>query len=359
MSNNLGDLIAIGRKAKGLTQAELGELVGVTQVTINRYESGDREPDSGMLRALAHALGITERALRHGDRFHGALAVDAHMRRQKSTKASLWRRVEAELNLLRVHSSLLFEEVSLRSEQRVPTFDPEFTAPFDAARLVRAQWRLPIGPVTNLVRWMEAAGCLIFEDDFGTHRIDGMSQWVGDHPVVLLNSVATPDRRRLTLAHELGHLVLHSNEVSEDIETQANEFAAEFLMPEAAIRSELRRKDLGTLLDLKREWGVSMQAIFERAYRLGLATPAERTAFYKAMNARGWKTKEPGSETVPLERPQLPASIGEALRTKGLTDDEMNELSGYTAGAMNPFKPVERHLQAVQTVPTASRRPLG
>lgn len=348
--NDLGDLIAIGRKAKGLTQAELGEIVGVTQVAINRYESGDREPDDHMVRSLAEALGLTERLLRHGDRFRGALGVEAHMRRQKSTKASLWRRIEADLNLLRAHSSLLFEEVSLHADRRIPTFDPEYTSPAEAAGLVRAQWQLPIGPVANLVRWMEAAGCLIFEKDFGTHRIDGMSQWIGDHPVVLLNSTATPDRRRLTLAHELGHLTLHSNEVTDDAETQANEFAAEFLMPEAAIRSELRRRDLGTLLDLKREWGVSMQAVFERAHHFGMVTAAERMAFYKALNARGWKIKEPMADVVPFERPRLPASIGENLRMKGFTDDEIDDLAGYTRGAANPFRTAGRRLQVIQDV---------
>lgn len=345
--SNLGDLLAIGRKARGLTQAELGSIVGVTQVAINRYESGDRDPDDEMVRALAKALGITERLLRHGDRFQGALAVEAHMRRQKSTKASIWRRVEADLNLLRVHASLLFEEVSLRSEQSVPTFDPEYTSPDDAARFVRAQWRMPIGPVVNLVRWMEAAGCLIFEEDFGTRRIDGLSQWVSDYPVILLNATVPPDRRRLTLAHELGHLTLHTNDTHEDAEGQANAFAAEFLMPEVAIRSELRRRDLGTLLDLKREWGVSMQAIFERAYQLGIASAAERTSFYKAMNVRGWKTNEPGSEAIPSERPQLAPSIGDALRSRGLTDDEIDTLAGYADGRGNPFRPVTRHLQAV------------
>jgi transcriptional regulator with XRE-family HTH domain len=43
--SGLGDLITVVRKARGVTQAELGEKLGVTQVTINRYESGAREPD--------------------------------------------------------------------------------------------------------------------------------------------------------------------------------------------------------------------------------------------------------------------------------------------------------------------------
>jgi Zn-dependent peptidase ImmA (M78 family)/transcriptional regulator with XRE-family HTH domain len=345
--STIGELLTVARRARGMTQAELGEQVGVSQVTINRYESGDREPNEAMVRRLAAVLGVTERFLLHGERYRGALLVDAHMRRQKSTKASLWRMAEAKLNLLRAHASLLFEEVALVAEQRVPTFDPEFTGPDEAARLVRAQWHLPIGPVRNLVRWMEAAGCLVFDEDLGTPRIDGLSQWVGDYPVVLVNAQAAPDRRRLTLAHELGHLVLHANDIPDDAERQANEFAAEFLMPEAVIRPQLRRLDYGRLFDLKREWGVSIQAIFERAHQLGLVTADERRAFYRGLNARGWKTKEPRAADVPLEQPELPASIGAALRAKGFSVEEIDALAGYAAGTANPFRPPNRRLSVV------------
>ena len=343
----LGDVLAVCRKAQGLTQAELGSLVGVSQVAINRYEAGEREPDDAIIGKLADALGVTERLLRHGASFRGAIAVDAHMRRQKTTKASHWRHTEARLNMLRLHSSFLFEEVSIHSEQQVPTFDPEYTCPEHAARHVRAQWRLPIGPVVNLTRWLEAAGCLVFEEHFGTHRIDGVSQWVGDHPVILANATTTTDRRRLTLAHELGHLALHSNETHEDMEGQANSFAAEFLMPEAAIRNDLRSVDLGHLLDLKREWGVSMQALFERSYRLGLVTASARTSFYKAMNARGWKTQEPGGATLAVERPAVPQHIGTAMADRGLTNEDIDRTAGYQPGGDNPFRPARTRLRAI------------
>ena len=336
--NTLGDVLTIARKARGLTQSDLAEAVGLTQPAINRYESGDRDPDTDMLAKLAGALGVTEQLLVHGSRFRGALAVEAHMRRQATTKASAWRRMEARLNLLRVHASFLFEEVSITSEQHVPTFDAEFTTAEDAARMVRAQWRMPMGPVVNLTRWLEAAGCLVFEEDFGTPRIDGLSQWVGDHPVVLLNAGVAPDRKRLTLAHELGHLVLHSNGPTEDMEGQATAFAAEFLMPASEIRAELRHLDLGKLLDLKREWGVSMQALLERAYRMGLANTEARTKFYKAMNARGWKTNEPGIEFIMRETPGLPAHIGKTLKARGFTDKQAATIAGYADPADNPFR---------------------
>jgi Zn-dependent peptidase ImmA (M78 family)/DNA-binding XRE family transcriptional regulator len=343
--SGFGDVLAIARKARGMTQAEVAEAVGVTQVAINRYEAGERDPDETIVAGLAATLGVTHRLLRHGDRFRGALAMDAHMRRQKTTKASLWRRLEARLNLLRVHSSFLFEEVSLRSEQQVPTFDSEYTRPEDAARLVRAQWRLPIGPVTNMTRWLESAGCLVFEEDFGTQRVDGVSQWVGDHPVILINAALVTDRKRLTLGHELGHLVLHSTEPSEDMESQANTFASEFLMPEAVIRSELRRVDLGTLIELKREWGVSIQALYERAYRMGLVTASARSMFYKSLNARGWKTQEPASSAIPAERPELLTHIGDALKAKGLTDEQMAEVAGFAIASENPFQPARSGLR--------------
>ena len=345
--SGIGEVLTIARKSRGMTQAELAEAVGLTQAAINRYEAGERDPDEMIVAALADALGVTQRLLRHGDRFRGALAVDAHMRRQKTTKASLWRRLEARLNLLRVHASFLFEEVSLRSEQQVPTFDPEFTRPEDAARLVRAQWRLPIGPVSSLTRWLESAGCLVFEEDFGTQRIDGMSQWVGDHPVILINNELVTDRKRLTLAHELGHLVLHSVEPTDDMEGQANTFASEFLMPEAVIRAELRHVDLGTLVELKREWGLSIQALYERAYRLGLVTATARTAFYKSLNARGWKTREPVSNAIPPERPALAAHIGESLLANGLSAEQIADVAGFAVASENPFQPSRSGLRLV------------
>jgi Zn-dependent peptidase ImmA (M78 family) len=345
--SGLGDVLAIARKARGLTQTELAELVGVTQPTINRYESGDRDPEPEVLVKLASTLGVTEDLLTHGNRFRGALAVDAHMRRLKTTKASAWRQMEARLNLLRVHASFLFEEVSIASEQHVPAFDADFTSPEDAARMVRAQWRMPMGPVVNLTRWLESAGCLVFEEDFGTQRIDGLSQWVGDHPVVLLNANAPVDRKRLTGAHELGHLVLHSNGPTEDMEAEANAFAAEFLMPANEIRAELHRIDLGKLIELKREWGVSMQALLERAYRMKLITPEARTKFYKMMNARGWKTKEPGVEFLVAEKPSLPAHIGNALKNKGFTERQAAALAGYADPDDNPFRPVSNRLRVV------------
>lgn len=344
----LGDALLVARKARGFTQDDICAQLGITQATLSRYENDLRLPDAQALARFADIYGVTVDFLQYGQRFQGALAIDAHMRRQKTAKASLWRRLEARLNMYRLHASLLFEEVSLLSESIIPTFDPEDTSPVDAALMTRAQWRMPIGPVLHLTRWLEAAGCIIIQEDFGTTRVDGLSQWIGDHPIIFVNSALPTDRKRLTLAHELGHLTLHSSMVTSEMEVEASAFAAEFLMPEHVIKCELRNLSLGKIIDLKREWAVSMQAIYERAYRLGLVGSGDRADFYRKLNARGWKVREPVGDELAVEQPELAQQIGARMRERGLSDVEIARMAGFApATSDNPFCPQLQRLHAV------------
>ena len=149
--SDLGEVLTTARRASGLTQEELAEKAGVTQAALSRYENGLREPDDQTLELLARALGVTPRFVKHPGRVRGAVAVDAHMRRRATAPATAWKRLEARLNMLRMHASMLAEEIQIRSNNRVPTFDPIDTTPAAAARMVRMQWNMPIGPVRNLI----------------------------------------------------------------------------------------------------------------------------------------------------------------------------------------------------------------
>ena len=329
--SDLGEVLTTARRASGLTQEELAEKAGVTQAALSRYENGLREPDDDTLELLATALGVTTRFVKHAGRVRGAVAVDAHMRRRATAPATAWKRLEARLNMLRMHASMLAEEIQIRSINRVPTFDPIDTTPDAAARMVRMQWNMPIGPVRNLMGWLESAGCLIVEESFGTPRGEGMSQWIGGQPVIYVNADAPTDRKRLTLAHELGHLVLHSTEMVEEVEEQANKFAAEFLMPIDVIKPQLRNLRIEMLPDLKRKWGVSMAALIERAYRAGLLAPSKRVQMYKIFGSRGWRTTEPISDELPVEKPSLAEAIAQALSDRGLTTQEVAGIAGFAS----------------------------
>lgn len=347
MSSCIGDLLLVLRRARSITQEELATEVGITQAALSRYEHNLREPDQETFEKLAAVLGVTVDFLQHDFRMEGAIAADAHMRRQKTTKPADWKRVEARLNVVRMHSSYLLERAPLNSPNFVIQVDPDDVHPHQAAAMLRASWRMPIGPVRNLTRWVESAGVIVVEEDFGTHRIDGMSQWAGDHAVIVVNSGMPTDRKRLTMAHELGHLVLHSRYVDPDAEDQANAFAAEFLMPEHLIAPLLTKLTMGKLLDLKTEWGVSMQALYERAYRLGKVSAEDRSKFYRQLNSRGWKTREPGADRVVAEVPELAISVGQQLSNSGLTDAEISQIVGVKEGATTPFDVPRRTLQIV------------
>ncbi len=107
------------------------------------------------------------------------------------------------------------------------------------------------------------------------------------NPVVLLNSSHTPQRQRFTLAHELGHFLLHvldpmhidrnyvyfrsgSSALAIDPkEIQANQFAAEILMPRDFLLEDLNREKINTDLSneeilikqLANDYNVSEQAM--------------------------------------------------------------------------------------------------
>ncbi|MFE3202875.1 helix-turn-helix domain-containing protein [Embleya sp. NPDC059237] len=348
--NGLGEAITTARRALGATQEELAAAAGVTQAALSRYEKGMREPEAEVLSRLAHALGVTKQFLRNAGAVRGAMAVDAHMRKRATAKPTTWRQLEAKLNMYRMHVRYLMEEVSLQALQQIPTFDPIDTDPADAARMLRMQWRMPIGPVQPLTPWMEAAGCIVLSEDFGTARVDGLSQWIDDYPIVLINSSAPVDRVRLTLGHELGHLCLHASEVTPTLEEDATRFAAELLMPEEVIRPQLRNLSLGRLHDLKREWGVSMQALIERARDLDVITMDKRTSLYKSLSNKGWRMREPLSDELVIEEPALAISIGDAMEAKGLTRDEIAEMAGFSEASLNTvFAAPVRHLRAIPT----------
>ena len=125
---------------------------------------------------------------------------------------------------------------------RFKQFDlAEFENPAAVARLVRGTWLMPPGPVRNVTESIEEAGGMVVFSDFGTRQIDAISEWVpGSRPLFLINSNASIpwDRMRLTLAHELGHVLMHTFP-SPTMEEEANAFAAELLMPRKEIKPYL------------------------------------------------------------------------------------------------------------------------
>jgi len=64
----IGKFISALRKEKGFTQAQLAEMLGITDKAISKWETGRSMPDSGLINELCGILGISVNELFAGER---------------------------------------------------------------------------------------------------------------------------------------------------------------------------------------------------------------------------------------------------------------------------------------------------
>lgn len=344
-----GQMITLAREAKGMTQRALAARLCVTQATISRYESGWVEIPTEHVAALSAILGRPESFFFWNERLYGASCL-FHRRRQKLALRDL-KKIHAQVNLLRMQAARLLRHAKVTSDYSFHRLDVyKLGSPEEAARRLRQLWQLPTGPVRNVVNCIEGAGGVVFRCAFGTDKVDGISQWPLDSsdlpPVFFISDAVPGDRERWTLAHEIGHIVMH-HLPTDDPEADANRFAAEFLMPSAEIGHELRGLTLPKAAALKGHWKVSMQAIIRWAHVLGRISQNQYEYLYKLMGARGYRTCEPVlivreeptllGEVLRVHRRASGVSIGELSEYMGLLEDDFQSEYLHNSGRVRLF----------------------
>lgn len=234
-------------------------------------------------------------------------ACESFYRRKKSgLSAGLLNECDARMNIKRLHVEKLIKAADFERAS-LPHLDPdEFEGGArEVARHLRRLWKVPRGPIKNLSKYVEDAGCVVVMFDFGTRKIDGVSVIADDGtPIIFLNKDLSPARLRLTLAHELGHIVMHRIP-KPDMEAEAFDFGGELLMPEAEIRSSFYPLDLDRLARLKLYWQVSMAALLQHAKRLGAVNERYYTYLRTQMSRFGYLTQEPHEDLIEVEKPSL------------------------------------------------------
>jgi len=116
----------------------------------------------------------------------------------------------------------------------------------------------------------------IMDDELSGYIEPRRNSWV-----IGVNAFHHPNRQRFTIAHEIGHFVLHKPSERiiditfarraggrDRIENEADEFAAKLLMPEATVRS-LIASGLSSLEALANHFRVSLMAVKYRVQSLG------------------------------------------------------------------------------------------
>lgn len=341
------------RQLAGLTKKELAEAVGVTPAAIGQYEAGTNGVRPSLISRLAEVLDFPIEFFAAG-RPHGKLdASMVHFKSLRSTrnyqrdKAKSFAEQVWELAYV-IERYVVLPPVDLPgfiSEAAYPS-EPLSRIPQEAARELRQHWDLGTGPISHLVRHIEARGVVtVFSgSDPDSTTVDAYSTSRLSRPVIVLTTNRADDVywHRFSAAHELGHLIIHDDIAPGDPqqEREADAFAAEFLTPEDSIAPELpQRVDFARLLTLQRAWGVSIKSLIRRSRELGLISESSATRAYQRLNV---VRDQPGYRGEPVirylgEQPAMLSQAFDVALSEGLTMAKLTEELKWHAPRVRRF----------------------
>lgn len=302
---------ACGWSLRGLSD-QIGGLV--TAQAIGKYERNEDMPGSKVLMAMAAALNVSLDYLLRDETL--ALETVEFRKRSKSAKEEATIEARTLLQLeryLAIECLLELSSVEWDKPRNAPFPSRDYHEAEDAARSVREQWGLGTDPIPRLAELLEERGIKVIALDLDS--IDGLAAKVvrrDQHAarVIVIRHNTWSERKRFSLAHELGHMVLARAE-GIDPERAANRFAGAFLIPADALRAEVgaSRKSIsvGELAALKRRYGVSLQALTYRCRDLGIINQTTFASLFKTFADRGWRSEpfeEPESLPPEYESPK-------------------------------------------------------
>lgn len=341
----------LARKRRRFTAKTLAEKAGIAPVTLSRIIHKLQVPDEKTIEALVAALGFT-RAFFEQDDFD---PIDASAASFRSLTGMTARERDAAL----AAGSLAFEVMDWVSE-RFTLPEPDILDlghernPVAAARMLRQHWAIGEKPIGNMIKLLESKGARVFSLAENTKNVDAFSCWRNNEPFIFLNTFKSSERSRFDAAHELGHLVLHRHggPQGRKAETEANNFASAFLMPQADLMSTIPYvSSVNQIIQAKKRWGVAAVALAYRLNKLGLMTEWQ----YIQIN-RQYRSSEP--EGIPLERSTVWQMILTELWKDGLSRSHIaqqllmpdDELDNLLFGLVAETAPPERHNPTLRAV---------
>lgn len=320
------------RLARGFSLEALAAAIGgmISKQALSKYEIGTTRPSPEVLAKLAAALQVRAEylvgqpvvsvkilAYRRGSR----LTQREQARIESLTRHRLEQR-------MRLQSLLAPWEVSALPISGKSIGTPEEAE--QAAEEIRRSWNLGVSPIPSVTGLLEDHCIHVLEID-AAEKFDGISALVHDQDrralaaAVVTRKGLSGDRQRLSLTHELAHIV------GCDSELTAFRAGAALLVPAYTILRDVgaNRASIGPeeLLLLKRRWGMSAQAILRRLRDLGIIGETHYKWWCKQINLLGWRKQEPSP--IPAEQATwLHRSVQRALSENLITKEEADEMVG-------------------------------
>ncbi|OHY46786.1 ImmA/IrrE family metallo-endopeptidase [Lacticaseibacillus paracasei] len=312
-----GDRLREARRYRRLTITSLSEKAGVSKQMVSRYERGTAQPGLEVFQKIVRELQFPVDFFTGTNKFEYKDEGTYFRSRLTSTQSEKMpsETYKKATGLVRNMFSEYVEFPSLFQE------DITSKSPKAAAIQLRQSWELGDDPIKNVLRLLESHGILVALVNSGSEKIDAHSGYVDVNQhryyVVLVDANSTTFfRQQFSLAHELGHFILHSDSVEpqtldtqeyRQMEKEADEFASEFLLPAQAFEKSISGNlmDLDEYIRLKMKWYVAAGAMVHRARSLRLIDADQYLRLQKRISARGWRKKEKLDGIVEPSKPQL------------------------------------------------------
>jgi Predicted Zn peptidase len=338
-----GERLRIARLWRDISANDLADNIGVKRQTISMYENGKLvNPDIATIQNISQALNFPLKFFvedfavkmeKSTTYFRSLLTTNKKYRSEQESKVDCISVIYAMLN-----EYLDFEPLDLPDV-------PENAKPEEAAYILRKYWELGNKPIENLSYVAESHGIVVTDFETSSGDVDAFSHKIngGNASTYLIGyskNKNTAARVHFDIAHELGHILLHdwnenieemSREDFKELEIQANDFAAAFLLPEDEFVADVGNyaSKLQYYVELKRRWKVSIAAMIRRSYKLGLITSEEYQRMMRNMQKQGIRKVEPLDDILITAKPSLlKQAVNLLLSQKVFTANEfLDEIS--------------------------------
>lgn len=296
-----GERLKSARKMAGYSLEELaGKLGDITKQAISNYENDKRKPNSDIIIKLAKIFGVKP------DYFVRATSIKFENFEYRKRSKLLKKEINAIEEKTRDYLERYFEL------EQIMGLDVKFSNPLEgmeisngniaelAAEKLRTKWKIGLNPIKNLIETLEEKEVRIFDIN-ADKKFDGLAMYSGDIPIIIINkNIEDIVRKRMTIAHELGHILL---KLKRELNNREKEqfcfrFAGAFLIPKQVMINELGEKrtkiTLNELEHLNEEYGISIQALMRRARDLKIITGKKYQSFCIRVKKEGWEKFETG-----------------------------------------------------------------
>lgn len=279
MNKNIKSNLLRLRVSTGKSQQEIADTAQISLLAYRNIESGESDPSLKTLEKLANVFSVNL-----GEFFKeytpNIQAVrfrsleDKNIKKREEiiyTVADWLDQFNSLLSRLNMQDKYKFKLDNTKD----PNNDPIQTA-LNARDRLQLNENEPIRDICSLLE--SRAGIIVYTKEFFSDSFFGLSLIDNnENRIIVVNTwnKISVERRKYTVAHELGHLLLHTNsfgekdkEENKEEERQADKFASYFLMPQDAFLQEWNKYNnidlVEKVIKIKQTFGVSYQVVLYR-----------------------------------------------------------------------------------------------